>query len=115
MKTLVIRHKTLVAITLALGLGMLTAASAFASNDGKEVSALIKCHEGKFDAMNAVSQLTAEIGTGPAVYGWSGIGAYPDGHMDGEMVYVRAPFTVSAPTFTLVGDTTWACVTVQKR
>ena len=91
-----------------------SAASAFAT-DGKEVSSLIKCHEGKFDAMNAVSQLTAEISGSDAVYGWSGIGAYPDGHMDGELVLVRAPFTVSAPTFTLVGDTTWACVTVQKR
>jgi hypothetical protein len=104
-----------VMMNMALALAFLTAASAMAG-DGKEVDSLIKCHEGKFDAMNAVSQLTAEIsGAKGAVFGWSGIGAYPDGHMDGELVFVRAPFTVSAPTFVQVGDTPWACVTIQRR
>ncbi len=93
-----------------------TVGSVFADETATEVTALIKCHEGKFDAMNAVSQLTAEIsGETQAVYGWSGIGAYPDNHMDGHLVKVSAPFTVSNTSFVAVGDVTYACVTVQKK
>lgn len=84
--------------------------------DAKEVNALIRCHEGKFDAMNAVSQLTKDINPQDGkIGGWSGIGAYPDGHMEGESVFVSAPYTISAPVFVTVKDTTWACVTVQKQ
>ena len=79
-----------------------------------EVSHLIKCHEGKFDAMNAVSQLTYDVSK-DAVYGWSGIGGYPDGKMEGDLVTIKAPFNVSAPTFVQVKDVTWACVTVSKQ
>ena len=90
----------------------MAATSTFAA-EPKEVRHLIRCHEGKFDAINAVSQLTADL-EGNEVYGWSGIGATPGGIMKGESVVVRGPFTVSAPTFVQVKNVTWACVTVSK-
>jgi hypothetical protein len=100
-------------ISLLIAFTLATASSVFASNDPIEVSRLVKCHEGKFDAMNAVSQLTAEI-TQDTVYGWSGIGAYPDGHLEGQFIEIKAPFQVSATTFVNVKGTAYACVTLSK-
>ncbi len=100
-----------------LTLAILTTISVYAEGSNekplREVSHLIKCHEGKFDAMNAVSQLTSEISE-ETVYGWSGIGAYPDNSVVGEMVFIKAPFQVSSPTFVQIRNTTYACVTVSK-
>lgn len=105
------KMKLMVAIAM-----LATGSSVFAQSQATEVSALIKCHEGKFDAMNAVSQLTSEIsGERGAVYGWSGIGAYPDHHTEGKLVFVKSPYLVSSPTFITVGETSWVCVTIQKQ
>ena len=115
MKIIKVGAGTVLPMILAV-IGLGTAISVYADQP-TGVSSLIKCHEGKFDAMNAVSELNQEVsGEAGDVFGWSGIGGYPDGHMDGHLIVVRAPFIVSAPTFVTTPDgTPWACVTVRRK
>lgn len=115
MKTATWMSMLLTAVALGAGAGV--AAAANESQGGMpwvEVDRLIKCHEGKFDAMDAVGQLNAEI-TQPVVYGGSGWSPRPGADNPAyQNIKVSAPFRTSAPVFVTVSDTVWACVTIER-
>jgi hypothetical protein len=88
-------------------IGLIAVSSVFASENPQVVNTLVKCHEGKFSAQDATGELNGELAA-DAVYAsnsWNG-------DAQGQLIEVKAPFTVSAPTFVNDNGVFWACVTV---